>query len=365
MPGVVRVLWDIENMPLHPTQLKQALTGYLRADKRLLPGDRMEMTAYHDPRRVGGLAEEAVDTIVVNNIVLVDKGSKKGFADHCLARDARNIASDVTSAGLRVHAVVVISSDSDFSASGVYDALNDADVSVIVVHGDAIKNALLMTASWRRIFVHSDDLSRYLPAGPAVVPAPSAQPAAPIATLTSRLARTAMSSPSSPLLLMPPPQPQPPVTSPHQARGLASASQLSFARTPAGELAGAGAGASAGEGEGAGGGAMGFLPHEDDDAVSLVLSEAPLPDAESNKSRVKQRIVMLVLEQPNFWISGAALGVGLRKYFTYKKLKPLLEECTLSPYDGLSLVIDHPASLGGDIRISARRLDPATAAVPE
>ena len=151
MPGVVRVLWDIENMPLHPTQLKQALTGYLR----LLPGDRMEMTAYHDPRRPGGLTEEDVRAIVENNIVLVDMGS----AFDGLARDARNIASDVTSAGLRVHAVVVISSDMDFS--GVYDALNNAGVSVIVVHGAVMSIALLMTASWRRIFVRSDDLMAF------------------------------------------------------------------------------------------------------------------------------------------------------------------------------------------------------------
>ena len=119
----------------------------------------MEMTAYHDPRRPGGLTEEDVRAIVENNIVLVDTGSSKGSAFDGLARDARNIASDVISAGLRVHAVVVISSDMDFS--GVYDALNNAGVSVIVVHGAVMSIALLMTASWRRIFVRSDDLMAF------------------------------------------------------------------------------------------------------------------------------------------------------------------------------------------------------------
>ena len=124
-----------------------------------------------------------VDGIAVNNIVLVDKGSKKGLSDHCLARDARNIAQDVLNAGLRVRAAVIISSDSDFSAAGVYDALNEADVRLVIIHADAIRPALLRTATAMRTFLHKDDLFDAAPApaalllpvaAAAAVPAPAA-----------------------------------------------------------------------------------------------------------------------------------------------------------------------------------------------
>ena len=42
---------------LDASRMKIALSSYLRGEGHLLAGDRLEITAYHDPRRAGGLTE--------------------------------------------------------------------------------------------------------------------------------------------------------------------------------------------------------------------------------------------------------------------------------------------------------------------
>jgi hypothetical protein len=171
--GLVKVLWDIENVHCNnPVALKRALVSYLTKHNLYRVFDRMEITAYHDPRRAGALSEDVVDTLAIVPINLIDKGSKKGLADHCIARDCRNISYDVAKLGLRVRAVVVISSDSDYSAAGVYDALNDVGIPLVVVHMSNVKRSLLDTASDMRRFIHLEDLLAWLP----VLPPPSRFP---------------------------------------------------------------------------------------------------------------------------------------------------------------------------------------------
>jgi hypothetical protein len=170
-PGLVKVMWDIENVHCkNPIALKRALESYLRERDLHRVGDRMEITAYHDPRRLGALSEAQADTLAIVPINLIDKGSKKGLADHCLARDCHNTAYDAAMLGLRVRCVVVISSDSDYSAAGVYDALNNVGIHLLVVHTSVIKRSLLDTESECRRFVHLEDLLRRLPVPPATLP---------------------------------------------------------------------------------------------------------------------------------------------------------------------------------------------------
>jgi len=170
-PGLVKVMWDIENVHCkNPIALKRALESYLRERDLHRVGDRMEITAYHDPRRPGALSEAQADTLAIVPINLIDKGSKKGLADHCLARDCHNTAYDAAMLGLRVRCVVVISSDSDYSAAGVYDALNNVGIHLLVVHTSVIKRSLLDTESECRRFVHLEDLLRRLPVPPSTLP---------------------------------------------------------------------------------------------------------------------------------------------------------------------------------------------------
>jgi hypothetical protein len=72
--------------------------------------------------------------------------------------------------GLRVRCVVVISSDSDYSAAGVYDDLNNVGIHLVVVNTSAIKRSLLETESECRRFVHLEDLLRRLPVPPSFLP---------------------------------------------------------------------------------------------------------------------------------------------------------------------------------------------------
>jgi hypothetical protein len=116
------------------------------------------------------LSEAQADTLAIVPINLIDKGSKKGLADHCLARDCHNTAYDAAMLGLRVRCVVVISSDSDYSAAGVYDALNNVGIHLLVVHTSVIKRSLLDTESECRRFVHLEDLLRRLPVPPSSSP---------------------------------------------------------------------------------------------------------------------------------------------------------------------------------------------------
>lgn len=175
--GIVSVLWDIENEAKYVNNvvgLKQALQSFLKEQGFFRNFVRFEITAYHDPRRPGCLTVDQVDTLAMVPVRLCDKGSKKGLSDHCLSRDCRNIAFDVAHCGLRVSCVVVISSDSDYSAAGVYDGLNDVGIPLIVVHGDNVKAALLHTASESRRFVHIEELLERLPQ--PFLPTPRNQP---------------------------------------------------------------------------------------------------------------------------------------------------------------------------------------------
>ena len=174
----MKVLWDVENVQCEPTLLKRAIEQYLADEGRRVvrsgvSHDRIDITAFHDPRRAGALTAQWAGDFVALPGRLIDTGSKHGAADIALANDARQLARDVEHFGLRVSEVVIVSTDSDFATSGVYDEVRGAGIDLIVVHNANIKPPLKRLAEPLKkpclIFVSLPDLlGRLAKVGPAV-----------------------------------------------------------------------------------------------------------------------------------------------------------------------------------------------------
>lgn len=146
--------------------MKRAISHFL--SYKGFPRGRMDITAYHDPRRLAALTSMQVERLALVPVKLCDVGPKGGFASHGLARDCRTLTEDVTRFGLRLSCVVIISNSSDFCAAGVYDAVNDAGIPLVVVHNDDVKDVLVQTGRNDtcvpgRTFVHITELMSGLP----------------------------------------------------------------------------------------------------------------------------------------------------------------------------------------------------------
>ena len=298
-PSLIKVLWDIENIVCDPAKLKRALRAYLDAQALCFVGDRTDYIAYHDPRRGGGLTAEFVDRLVSAPITLVDKGPKKGLSDLCLVRDCRNAIDDV-GRGLRLRCVVIISSDSDYSAAGLYDAVENVGIPLVVIHGDSFKRHLLDGASFLRAFIHLDDLLEWLPAQPVVLRPP-------VRDVTAREERSPRSAAGA-------------------LRDVFPSSPLSTPLLAAGAV----------PSDAAGGG-----PRRPS-VASLDTEE--IPKAETNLEAVAAA-VKACIEDNGGGVSGAKLGQHLRSRFNYAKLKPLL-----GSIQGVEIIPSDKAE-GGDIQV--------------
>ena len=297
-PSLIKVLWDIENIKCDPSKLKRALRAYLKENGRCLDLDRMDFIAYHDPRMEGALPVNVVDTLVMTPVSLIDKGSKKGLSDHCLARDCRNIINDSNRYGLRVRCVVIVSSDSDYSAAGLYDDVNDSGVHLVVVHDNNFKRQLIDGSSAQRLFIHLEELLAWLPLPPIAIPPPSSsqlglstspRPAHDLALIDERTRQLAITdSPSA-----------------HSIIGSRTAADApSIFPTPAVQTAGVGA-----------------------RRVSVTTLETDeLPWAEDNIEAFSHMVINAVQARGGT-ILGSQLGTLLRQYFNYSKLTPLLALC--------------------------------------
>ena len=299
-PAIVKVLWDIENIKCDSPKLKRALRAFLEASGLNFVGDRMDIVAYHDPRMTSGIPVATVDTLVTTPVTLIDKGSKKGLTDHCLARDCRNIVQDVDRFGLRVRCVVIVSSDSDYSAAGIYDAVNDSGIHLVVVHDDNIKRQLLDGSSDLRLFIHLMDLLAWLPPSPpnAVLP-----PSSSLLGSGSSPRHTMLEAgiQFGQLAITDSPSNTQPATNGTQSA--ADTPSSPSAPTMHADVAG-GRRAS---------------------IVSLDTSE--LPQAELNLEVFSQAVLAAVNSRGGNTL-GSQLGAVLRRSFNYSKLLPLLNQCT-------------------------------------
>lgn len=292
-PAIVKVLWDIENIKCDPSKLKRALLAFLGASGLFLVGDRTDFIAYHDPRMIGALPVGVVDTLVMTPVTLIDKGSKKGLSDHCLARDCRNIINDSNRFGLRVRCVVIVSSDSDYSAAGIYDDVNNSGVHLVVVHNDNIKRQLLDGSSAQRFFIHLLDLLAWLPLPPAIASPPrlgsstSPRPAHDDLALTDgRIRQLALTdSPSAQSII----------------GSRTAADAPSILPTPTVQTAGV-------------------------NARRLSVETDELPQAEYDLEAFSRMVVNAVRARGGT-ILGSQLGTILRQNFNYSKLTTLLDQC--------------------------------------
>lgn len=162
-PHKIMCFWDIENMPMQDQRRPQALVGaveeYLRKRDILRRADRLEFFASHNPR-LGNrfcLSEREVDALNVSGVKLLDQGGKPGRGDAAIIKGVSNAIEDHERYGLRVGAIIVISSDSDFAACDVYDRCVRAGLFLLVVHRQ-IKPALKATEHATKQFVNIEDL---------------------------------------------------------------------------------------------------------------------------------------------------------------------------------------------------------------
>lgn len=345
--ALVKVMWDIENVSCKdPNALKRALKSYLSNLDLHQDGDRIEITAYHDPRRPGALSEAAADELAVVPINLIDKGSKKGLSDHCLARDCHNTAYDSALRGLRVRCVVVISSDSDYSAAGVYEALNNVGIPLVIVHQTMTKRALLNSQNDMRRFVHLEDLLLWLPEPPVALTVPASQTTKLVESLppdTPILAKLVSSTiPTTPILAISSDAasrrdictgtavPQADARSPPAGTPLSSPSSL---RSDADRLLRP---------------AEAMFPDRSTfrrSSLTSLASEVPPPMAVEDHENEFKLAVLAAVERAGGSILGSQLGNALRPYFNYSALAPLLDAMK-----GI-VRVKRPVGCPGDIRV--------------